>query len=107
MKHSMISKLSLWGVSLALTLPAGLGWATNLNDPNLFPDPVVAKGRGLMAEALVAAAREAGIYVHEAPDLVALLMQIDIDQHIPPELYRAMAELLAWIYQVERKGVLP
>ena len=49
------------------------------------------------------AAREAGIYVHEAPDLVALLMQIDIDQYIPPELYQAMAELLAWIYWLENR----
>jgi flagellar biosynthesis protein len=64
---------------------------------------VVAKGRGVTADALVAAAREAGIYVHEAPDLVALLMQIDIDQYIPPELYHAMAELLAWIYWLENR----
>jgi flagellar biosynthesis protein len=68
-----------------------------------FAPQVVAKGRGATAEAIVAAAREAGIYVHEAPDLVALLMQIDIDQYIPPELYLAMAELLAWIYWLENR----
>jgi flagellar biosynthesis protein len=68
-----------------------------------FAPLVVAKGRGVTAEALVAAAREAGIYVHEAPDLVALLMQVDIDQYIPPELYHAMAELLAWIYWLENR----
>ena len=68
-----------------------------------FAPQVVAKGRGITADALVAAAREAGIYVHEAPDLVALLIQIDIDQYIPPELYHAMAELLAWIYWLENR----
>jgi flagellar biosynthesis protein len=68
-----------------------------------FAPQVVAKGQGVTAEAIVAAAREAGIYVHEAPDLVALLMQIDIDQYIPPELYYAMAELLAWIYWLENR----
>jgi flagellar biosynthesis protein len=68
-----------------------------------FAPQVVAKGRGITADALVAAAREAGIYVHEAPDLIALLMQIDIDQYIPPELYHAMAELLAWIYWLENR----
>ena len=68
-----------------------------------FAPQVVAKGRGVTAEAIVATAREAGIYVHEAPDLVALLMQIDIDQYIPPELYLAMAELLAWIYWLENR----
>ncbi|SFW14566.1 EscU/YscU/HrcU family type III secretion system export apparatus switch protein [Nitrosovibrio sp. Nv17] len=62
---------------------------------------VVAKGRGLVAEAIVREARAHGIYVHESPELVALLMQVDLDQHIPPQLYRAVAELLAWLYRVE------
>jgi len=63
---------------------------------------VVAKGRGLIAEAIVARAREHGIYVHESPELVALLMQVDLDARIPPQLYVAVAELLAWLYRVER-----
>jgi len=62
---------------------------------------VVAKGRGLLAEAIIEKAREAGVYVHESPELVAMLMQIDIDQHIPHELYLAVAELLAWLYRLE------
>jgi flagellar biosynthesis protein len=62
---------------------------------------VVAKGRGMIAEAIIERAKEAGVYVHESPELVSLLMQVDIDQHIPPELYRAIAELLAWIYRLE------
>lgn len=62
---------------------------------------VVAKGRGVTAEAIIACAREAGVYVHEAPELVSLLMQVDVDKHIPPELYLAVAELLAWIYWLE------
>lgn len=62
---------------------------------------VVAKGRGLLAEAIIERAREAGVYVHESPALVSLLMQVDLDQHIPPELYLAVAELLAWLYRVE------
>lgn len=66
-----------------------------------FAPQVVAKGRGVTAEAMVACAREAGVYVHEAPELVSLLMQINIDQFIPPELYHAVAELLAWIYRLE------
>lgn len=62
---------------------------------------VVAKGRGTIAEAIIERAKEAGVYVHESPELVSLLMQVDLDQHIPPELYRAIAELLAWIYRLE------
>ena len=62
---------------------------------------VAAKGRGLMAEAIIQRARDAGIYVHESPELVALLMRVDLDEHIPPQLYLAVAELLAWLYAIE------
>lgn len=65
---------------------------------------VVAKGRGLIAEEIISRAREHGIYVHESPELVSLLMQVDLDAHIPAQLYVAVAELLAWLYQVERRG---
>lgn len=62
---------------------------------------VVAKGRGLIAEEIIARAREHGIYVHESQELVALLMQVDLDARIPPQLYVAVAELLAWLYRIE------
>lgn len=65
---------------------------------------VVAKGRGLIAEEIISRAREHGVFVHESPELVALLSQVDLDGQIPPQLYVAVAELLAWIYQVEREG---
>lgn len=63
---------------------------------------VVAKGRGLLAQAIMDRAREAGVFVHESPELVALLMQVDLDARIPPQLYVAVAELLAWVYRIER-----
>ena len=63
---------------------------------------VVAKGRGLIAQEIIARAREAGVYVHESKELVALLMQVDLDSHIPPQLYVAVAELLAWLYRLEQ-----
>lgn len=64
---------------------------------------VVAKGRGLIAQEIIARAREAGVFVHESPELVGLLMQVDLDDRIPPQLYVAIAELLAWLYQVESR----
>lgn len=63
---------------------------------------VTAKGRGLIAETIIARAREAGIYVHESPELVALLMQVDLDRNIPQELYVVVAELLAWLYRIDQ-----
>jgi flagellar biosynthesis protein len=62
---------------------------------------VVAKGRGLIAEEIIKRAKENGVFVHESKDLVALLMQVELDKHIPPSLYRAVAELLAWLYHIE------
>ena len=64
---------------------------------------VVAKGRGLIAREIIARAHEAGVYVHESPELVSLLMEVDLDQRIPPNLYIAVAELLAWIYRIENR----
>lgn len=62
---------------------------------------VVAKGKGLLAQQIIGRAQEAGVFVHESKELVALLMEVDLDRQIPPALYRAIAELLAWLYHVE------
>jgi flagellar biosynthesis protein len=72
---------------------------------------VVAKGSGLVAEQIIGRAKEAGVFVHESKELVSLLMQVDLDKQIPPGLYRAIAELLAWLYYIESAqatgGALP
>ncbi|MDR3158397.1 MAG: EscU/YscU/HrcU family type III secretion system export apparatus switch protein [Zoogloeaceae bacterium] len=65
---------------------------------------VVAKGRGLIAEEIITRAKEHGVYVHESPELLSLLMQVDLDEHIPSQLYLAVAELLAWLYRIEHQG---
>jgi flagellar biosynthesis protein len=62
---------------------------------------LVAKGRGQIAEEIVRRAREAGVFVHESREMVSLLMQVDLDRHIPAQLYIAVAELLAWLHQLE------
>lgn len=62
---------------------------------------VVAKGYGDVAESIIRRARESGLYVHASPDLVKLLMHVDLDAQIPPQLYIAVAEVLAWLYRLE------
>ena len=62
---------------------------------------VVAKGYGAVADSIVQRARESGLYVHASPDLVKLLMQVNLDEQIPPQLYLAVAEVLAWLYQLD------
>lgn len=65
---------------------------------------VVAKGRGQIAQTIIERAREHGVYVHQSPELVSLLMQVDLDDRIPPHLYIAVAELLAWLYRREHEA---
>lgn len=62
---------------------------------------VVAKGYGMIAEAIIARAQDADLYIHDSPALVNLLMQVDLDREIPPQLYTSVAELLAWLFQLE------
>ncbi|AMD01826.1 EscU/YscU/HrcU family type III secretion system export apparatus switch protein [Halomonas chromatireducens] len=61
---------------------------------------VMAKGYGDMADRILAEAKRQGIYVHDAPELVALLMGLDLDERIPPMLYQTIAELLVWVYEL-------
>ena len=62
---------------------------------------VVAKGKGLIAEEIIARANEHGIFIHQSKELVSLLMKVDLDNSIPPALYAVVAELLAWLYHIE------
>lgn len=62
---------------------------------------VVAKGYGAVAEQIVRRARDSGLYVHASSELVKLLMHVDLDSRIPPNLYIAVAEMLTWMHQLE------
>jgi flagellar biosynthesis protein len=64
---------------------------------------VVASGKGRLAEKILAAAREAGVEIVEDPDLVELLANIPLGAEIPPELYQAVAEILAFVYRINSK----
>jgi flagellar biosynthesis protein len=68
-----------------------------------FAPRVVAKGNGLVAEHIIALAKEHNVFVHESKELMQMLMQVDLDQHIPPALYLAIAEILAWLYRMEQE----
>ena len=68
---------------------------------------VIAKGYGELAERIVAEAGRQGIFVHDAPELVGLLMQIDLDERIPPMLYQVIAELLVWVHELDQDVANP
>ncbi len=66
-----------------------------------FAPRVLAKGHGGIAEHIITVAQEQGVFVHESKELVGMLMQVDLDDHVPAELYQAIAEILAWLYRIE------
>lgn len=64
---------------------------------------VVAAGRGELARRIIEEAARHGIPLYEDRDLVDLLMRLPLNAEIPPELYRAVAEVLVFIYQLDKK----
>lgn len=63
---------------------------------------VVAKGSGVAAERMLAIARSNGVPIRDDPALVAVLSKLNIDQEIPPQLYRAVAAILAFLHNANR-----
>jgi len=64
---------------------------------------VTAKGSGLLAERIVEQAKKHGVPIQEDPALVQILSQLDFYQEIPPSVYGVVAEILAFIYTMNRK----
>lgn len=64
---------------------------------------LVAKGRGLLADRILDLAREHGVPVERDPDLLEALEPLDVDMMIPPELFQAVAVMLAALYRANRR----
>ena len=65
---------------------------------------VVAKGRGHVAENIMAVAQKNTVPVYQNKTLVNMLMALELDREIPPELYRAIAEVMAYVYRIDKKA---
>lgn len=66
---------------------------------------LVAKGVGEVARKIIVAAETEGIPIQKNEVLVEALMQVELTKEIPPQLYRAVAELLAFIYRLEKAKI--
>ncbi len=62
---------------------------------------VVAKGKGVAAKNILEFAKENNIPIKEDPELVQILSKLDIYDEIPPELYKAVAKILSFIYKTK------
>ncbi len=65
---------------------------------------VVAKGSGRIAEMIIQIAEENNIPIRDDPYLVEALSKLDLYEDIPPELYRAVAEILVFVYRMTQKN---
>ncbi|MGF9715114.1 MULTISPECIES: EscU/YscU/HrcU family type III secretion system export apparatus switch protein [Paenibacillus] len=73
--------------------------------PDISAAPkLIAKGKGRLAESIMEKARENGVPIQEDPSLVEVLSKLDLDQEIPPELYKLVAEVLTFIYRSDQKA---
>ncbi len=63
---------------------------------------VVAEGSGVLADRILDLANQHHVPIREDPLLVQALASLEVGDHIPPELYQVVAEVFAWLYELER-----
>jgi flagellar biosynthesis protein len=61
---------------------------------------VVASGQGHLARRIIEAAEAAGVDIVQDPDLLEVLGRVPVGEEIPPELFQAVAEILAFVYRI-------
>jgi flagellar biosynthesis protein len=91
--HGAMKKEQQTRQAAALTYEAGKDRAPKLT----------AKGSGIVAEKIIELAVKHGIPIRNDPALVQILSKLDIDEAIPTELYQAVAEVLAFVYQMNER----
>ncbi|MDX8046922.1 EscU/YscU/HrcU family type III secretion system export apparatus switch protein [Gracilibacillus sp. S3-1-1] len=64
---------------------------------------LTASGKGYVAEEIIERAKENNVPIQSDPSLVQMLSEININEQIPEELYQVVAEVFAYIYQIDKK----
>lgn len=63
---------------------------------------IVAKGMGEIADQIIKLAEEHDVHIHESPELVEVLIRLELGDEIPESLYRAIAEVIAFAYSLKQ-----
>ena len=71
-------------------------------NPEEYAPKVVAKGAGVVAEKILEKGQETDVAVYQDAQLVEELTKIDLGEHIPPELYEVVAQVLVFISDLDR-----
>lgn len=83
--------------------PAKIATAIKYDGQKNAAPVVTASGRGEIAEKIIELAREHGIPIKNDPQLAETLSKLKIGSEIPVELYRALAEILAFVYSLNEE----
>lgn len=86
-----------------VTNPVHLAVAIKYDDAEMAAPMVVAKGQRLFADTIREIARETSVPIIEDPPLAWTLIELDIGDEIPEELYAAVAEILVFVYRLRRE----
>ena len=88
-----------------ITNPTHLAVAVQYDTKNMQAPNVLAKGAQFLAQRIVEIARNNYVpVIQNIPLARAMYKLVEIDKEIPPELFRAMAEVLAFVYRQKKKG---
>lgn len=77
--------------------------ALKYDDSTSSAPKVTAKGEGFTAKNIIKIAEENDIPIKKDEDLVELLSKVDIDREVPPEMYKAIAEVFSFLYATTKK----
>jgi flagellar biosynthesis protein len=72
-------------------------------DSDEIAPKILAKGAGVIAEKILENAKNSEIKIHKDAELVEDLTRLDLGEHIPPELYEAVAQILVFICELDSK----
>jgi len=91
-----------------VTNPTEYAVALRYDERTMSAPRVVAKGRDLLAQRIRQLAQQYGVPVVQRPALArALYAAVEVGREIPPAFYRAVAEVLAYVYQLSRSAGAP
>ena len=102
-RSRMMSKVPK--ADVIITNPTHFAVALVYDENGLGAPRVVAKGTDVVAARIKEIADENGVAILEAPPLArALYWHVDLDQEIPADLYSAVAQVMAWVYQLRKSA---
>jgi flagellar biosynthetic protein FlhB len=101
-RKAMISSVA--DADVIITNPTHFAVAIKYDQSNMFAPKVIAKGADFIAQQIREKAKENNVIIYEEPPLArALYYNVDINQDIPEDLFKAVAEVLAYVYSLNEK----